>query len=68
MRKVSLGREPIKKTSSKSVADPAHRLARELLHTAKELRFELAEMRGFIGDLEQQARRVSKLPAARVGR
>jgi len=65
MRKVSPGRQPIKKTSSKPVADPARRLAQELLHTAQELRLELSEMRGFIGDLEHQARRVSKLSVAR---
>ena len=67
MRKVALGRRPIKRrTASSNLASEACcALARDLLITAHEMRHELAEVMGFLDDLEAQARRVARLGGGR---
>ncbi len=43
----------------------AHRVSAELLLTAGEMRHLLSDLREFIGDLENQARRVRKLTVSK---
>jgi hypothetical protein len=60
MATVSLGRRPGKQEHPTKYHRTPRQLARDLLLTVGEVRHELAEIDGLLGDLVRQARRVAR--------